>query len=243
MSVRLVSITAAGAVLASVMSPASVQAAGMVVYDPINAVHNAATAARALDSLSNQVRQLQNQALMLARSPLTQSGEIGQALSSMSALSKQVTGLAGEAATLEKQFASLYPDDLHGHDKLKLISDGLARLQAARKTAQDLARIAADLSGRSSDQQRRASAALTASEGAAGQTAAVQSSTQLMGVLAEQLASLLTLTAAQARLASEEAAREAADRTAAAEAHRRLWAHDSAKPTAPGFDPFARAQR
>ena len=228
-------------VLVTTATPAA--AGVMVVYDPTNAAQNAATAARMLESLSNQATQLANEARSLSRSPLNQGGDISQSLTSLNTLTRSVTGLTSDLASVERQFDQLFPQGSQSGTRQDLINQGLARLQAARATAQDLARIAADLSSRAGAQQARIQASLVASQGAAGQTAAIQSSTQLMGVLTEQMAGLQTLTAAQARLASEEAARLATDRQAASDAHVRLWAHDPSPPPAPAFDPLSHASR
>ncbi|MNL74240.1 hypothetical protein D3C87_1998430 [compost metagenome] len=47
---------------------------------------------------------------------------------------------------------------------------------------------------------------------------------------------------AQARLMSEGAARDAAERTAGAEARRRAWARPVADPNPPAFDPLSNAR-
>ncbi|HEX2562016.1 conjugal transfer protein TrbJ [Phenylobacterium sp.] len=219
--------------------PAAAQA---IVFDPTNHVENALQAARQLESLANDARQLANEARMLARSPLSQAGEIGRALAAVDALAKEVKGLTADAASLEQQFQGLYGGDASATDKLRMLEQGLARLAAAKQTAQDLARIAAELNGAGAAQQRRIGAALSASEAADGQTAAIQSSTQLLGVLSEQLTGVQALIAGQARLSASEAARAAAEREAAVEAHRRLWAREAQRPAPPAFQPFPAAR-
>ena len=82
----------------------------------------------------------------------------------------------------------------------------------ARRTAEDLARTAAELERLGASRQSRLAGALDASQTAQGQTAAVQSTNQLLAVLAEDLAALRTLMLAQSRLMAEATAREAADR-------------------------------
>ena len=73
-------------------------------------------------------------------------------------------------------------------------------------------------------------------------SAAVQSTNQLLAVLAEDLAALRTLVLAQSRLMAEATAREAADRASGEAARRQRWAGAGAVPVAPSFDPFARAR-
>ena len=57
--------------------------------------------------------------------------------------------------------------------------------------------------------------------------------------MSEDLGSLRSVTLAQSRLMAEEAASRAADRTAASELHRRLWAHEATPPPNPSFDPYS----
>lgn len=83
---------------------------------------------------------------------------------------------------------------------------------------------------------------MAASEAAEGETAAIQSSTQMLSVLAEDLASMRALLLAQSRLMAEGAARQAAERDAAIEARRRFWAQGASTPTAPSFNPLPHAR-
>lgn len=214
-----------------------------IVFDPTNHVENALQAARQLETLANQARQLANEARMLARSPLSQAGDLGRALASVEELAREVKGLTTDAVALRGQFRDLYGGESGAAGRLQSLERSLARLSAARDTAYDLVQLAAALGEAGTDQQRRTVAALSAAEAADGQTAAVQSSAQLLGLLSEQLTAVQALMAGEARLAASEAARAAADREAALETHRRLWAREPRPPTAPAFSPFPRAGR
>ena len=108
--------------------------------------------------------------------------------------------------------------------------------------ATDTIPTAAELERLGAGRHDRLAGALNASEGAQGQTAAVQSTNQLLAVLAEDLAALRTLMLAQSRLMAEATAREAADRASSDEARRRRWAATGSTPPAPDFDPFSRAR-
>ena len=125
---------------------------------------------------------------------------------------------------------------------LRLLEQGRGRSANARRTAEDLARTAAELERLGQGRGQRLAGALSASQTAQGQTAAVQSSNQMLAVLAEDLAALRVLMLAQARLLSESAARDAAERTAGAEARRRMWARPAAVPNPPAFDPLSNAR-
>lgn len=206
-----------------------------VVFDPRNHLENALQAARQLESLANEARSL-------AASPYSHLAQNSQALQDMAELARTARGLAATVSGLERQFEDLYPENLSGADALRLLEQGRARTANARRTAEDLARTAAELERLGQGRGQRLAGALNASQTAQGQTAAVQSSNQMLAVLAEDLAALRVLMLAQARLLSEGAARDAAERAAGAEARRRRWSRPVVIPAAPAFDPLSSAR-
>lgn len=209
--------------------------AQMVVFDPRNHLENALQAARQLESLANEARSL-------AASPYSHLAGSDQSMRDMAALARSAQGLAASAEDLERQFEELYEADLSAAGLVDLVSHGEARATATRRTAEDLARTAAELERMAQARELRLSGALSASQDAAGQTAAIQSSNQILAVLAEELAALRTASLAQARLAAEQAARSSADQATGDAARRLRWGDEGATPAAPAFDPFARAR-
>lgn len=223
---------ASAAISLTTTGPADAQ---HVVFDPRNHLENALQAARQLESLANEARGL-------AASPYSHLAGSNQSLRDMADLARTTQGLASTAAQVEQQFDRLYEVDPNATELLDLVAQGEARAQTTRRTAADVARTAAELERLAQAREARLSGALAASQAASGQTAAIQSSNQLLAVLAEELAGLRAAALAQARLSAEQAARASADQ-AAGEAGRRLrWAADAAPPPPPDFDPFARAR-
>jgi len=216
--------------------PASAQ---QIVFDPRAHVQTSLQAARQLETLANQARQLANEARGLAASPYSHMAESSRTLRDIGELARTVRGAASTLEGVQRQFAELYPDDLSGADLATL---GGEHSIMARRTAQDVARAAAELERLAQGRDQRLRGALAASETAQGQTAAIQSSTQVLSVLAEDLASMRTMLLAQSRLLAEATARQAAGREAAAEARRRFWGRTATTPTAPVFDPFPHAR-
>lgn len=212
--------------------------AQVVVYDPQNYVENALSAARQLESLSHEALMLANQARALAASPYSHLGETSRTLGEIADLAQSVRGVAANVDQLQRQFSDLYPTAVEGLDPRRAAARRQGRLTAARDTAQDLARTAAELERLSRGRGARLEGAVEASRAATGQTAAIQSSTQALAVLAEDLASMRTILLAQSRLMAEEAARQAAERAAAAEARRRFWDHPPGHVPPPDFDPY-----
>lgn len=219
--------------------PAPAQA---VVFDPRNHIENALQASRQLDSLANEARMLANQARELAASPYSHLGETTRTLRDIGELARSVKGVASDVGQLQSQFATLYPTAVEGLDPRRALEQTQARNTTARETAQDLARTAAELDRLGQGRDRRLSGALSASERAEGQTAAIQSSTQILAVLAEDLGSMRTIMMAQSRLMAEESARRATERATAADARRQFWGRESTAPAAPSFNPYSRAR-
>lgn len=216
--------------------------AQQVVYDPSNHAENLIQAARQLESLTQQARLISQQARSLATSPHAPLADAARSMAAIDALSRSAQGLSADIEALERQFETLYPARSGAMDAATLARGRDGRLQAARSTAQDLARIAAEIHRDAPARSRRLEEALTASQAAEGQTAAIQASTWTLAALAEELAALRTVALAQARLEAEAAASQATERAAAAEARRRFWGRRSAAPVAPRFDPLPNAR-
>lgn len=224
------------AAIGLVAAGASVSAASAqnLVFDPKNHLENALQAARQLESLANEARSL-------AASPYSHLAESQASVREMAALARTARGLAASVADLERQFADLYPEDLGRADLERLLNQDLGRRETARRTAADLARTAAELERLGQGRDRRLAGALSASESATGQTAAVQSSNQMLAVLAEDLSALRVMILAQSRLLAEAGAREAAQREAGDAARRQRWGRTASPPAAPRFDPLPQA--
>ena len=232
---RPAQILAAGLIAVSLLATATPAPAQQVVFDPRNHIENALQAARQLESLANEAKSL-------AASPYSHLTGNSQSLRDMAELARTARGIASSVSGLEQQFESLYPDDLSGSDMLRLLEQGQARTANARRTAEDGARTAAELERLGQGRNQRLTGALSASEAAAGQTAAIQSSNQMLAVLAEDLAALRTIMLAQSRLLAEATARDAATQASGDEARRRRWAGSAGTPAAPTFDPLSHAR-
>jgi P-type conjugative transfer protein TrbJ len=236
-------VTAIAVVLAACSRPQPSQAQ-LAVFDAKSYVESALHTAHQLESLSNQAKMLANEAHELAASPYSHLVATSQTLRDIAALAQSAKGVAANVSQLEGQFQSLYPTALQGADPRTLLQQAQARTTAAHDTAQDLARTAAQLEQLSAGRADRAEGALAASQGAQGTTSAIQSSAQLLAVVAEDMGTLRSITLAQSRLMAEEAAQRSADRAASLETHRRLWAHTADTPVPPPtFDPFPAAAK
>lgn len=231
-------VLAAAALLAGSVAPQPA-VAQLAVFDAKANLEATLAAARQVESLANEARTLANQARSLAASPYSHLAESSETLRDIGELARTVRGTAATLDGVQRQFADLYPDDLSFSDLSALGAD---RSTTARRTAEDLARTAAELERLAQSRDGRLRGAMAASEAAQGETAAIQSSTQMLSILAEDLASMRTVLLAQSRLMAEGAARQAADREAAIEARRRFWARGASTPAAPSFNPLPHAR-
>jgi P-type conjugative transfer protein TrbJ len=219
--------------------PATAQ---QIVFDPKSYAESALHTAHQLESLANEAKMLANQAHALAASPYSHLAQTNQTLREITDLAQTVRGVAANVTQLESQFQSLYPTAVQGADPRNLLQQAQSRAAVAHDTAQDLARVAAELERLSQTRGARVSGALTATQAAQGPTAAIQASAQLLGAMSEDMSSLRGVALAQARLMAEEAASRAADRAAGDELHRQLWAHDAGGPANPNFNPLPHAR-
>ncbi|MDQ1193894.1 P-type conjugative transfer protein TrbJ [Brevundimonas vesicularis] len=228
-----------GVALAAVAATPLPARAQLAVYDARADIRAVLSAARQAESLANEARTLANQARSLAASPYSHLAETSETLRDIGELARSVRGTASTLQGVQRQFSDLYPDDMSVADLTRL---GAGRSATARRTAEDLARTAAELERLAQSRDGRLRGALAASAAAEGETAAIQSSAQMLSVLAEDLASMRTVLLAQSRLMAEGAARQAADREAAIEARRRFWARGAFTPAAPTFNPLTHAR-
>lgn len=228
--------------LAACSDPKPAQAQ-QVVFDPKNHIENALQAARQLESLANEARALANQARELAASPYSHLAESSQTLREIGELARSVRGIAGDVEGLQRDFERLYPATADGLDPRRALEQARGRNAQARETAQDLARTAAELERLSRGRTGRLEGALNASRAAEGQTAAIQTSTQVLAVLAEDLGSMRTVLMAQSRLLAAESARRAAERSAGLEARRQFWGREVHDVPNPDFDPLPHSRR
>ncbi|WP_293682481.1 conjugal transfer protein TrbJ [uncultured Phenylobacterium sp.] len=229
-------------VLCACSDPRPAQAQ-QVVFDPKNHLENALQAARQLESLTNEARMLANEARQLAASPYSHLAETSSTLREIGELARSVRGVASDIEGLQTDFEKIYPTAVDGLDPRRALEQARARNTRARETAQDLARTAAELERLSRGRTGRLEGAINASQRADGQTAAIQSSTQVLAVLAEDLGSMRTLLMAQSRLLAAESAQRAADKAAGAEARKQFWGREGTTIANPDFDPYSPARR
>ena len=190
-------------------------AQGLAVFDPLNYQQNLLTAARALENIQNQVRQLQNQAQQLARMDLNLqplNGSIGTNLkSTLGQLRARIT--EGDALALSVQatdgtYASLYPttfsDTLNGTTS---ISNAKARWDQAYAGFRRAALIQGQIADANASDAGLLDQILNRSQGAVGNLQIAQAGNELSALNVKQSLQLQSLLAAQTRADTADRAR------------------------------------
>jgi P-type conjugative transfer protein TrbJ len=201
LTVSALAVTAAAA--AAMPNPAT----AITVFDPANYEQNLLSALRALDSVNNQVRQLQNEALMLLRMDRnlqSLQGSISPQLSQVLAdLQRQVT--SGDAIALKVQetdtaFDKLFPKALaNGLTSEDVTRQALARWQETQASFKRSALLQGQVAENTASDQRLLTDILSRSEGSAGALQAAQAGNELAALHVKQSLQLQTLLAAQSR--------------------------------------------
>ena len=182
-------------------------AAQLTVFDPANHGQNLLTAARALEQINNQVRQLQNQVLViqrmdqnLVRLGSTIAPDLQQTLSDMQAQLRAGEGIALRLHSTQSGYERLFPrnvstsiaeDEVLRNAKARSNEDHAALKRAALLQGQVVDGIAIDA--------RLLAEAMGRSRDAVGALEATQAGNELVALNAKQTLVLQSLLAAQHR--------------------------------------------
>lgn len=213
--------------VAAAPPPASAQFA---VID-VKAIQQAVTQANnQLTAINNQLVQIQrlesqlsNQALMLQKMETDVTGPILSIENQATQILQNAGGIGYGAGNVAQNFANLYPSTMPGAT--------LAGTQASLATwrTNNVAAIQAALQAQNHIVQNQPTVtsqvqtAVAASQGAAGQTAAIQATNQLLATVTKQLTDLQNLLITQSRAEQLLAAQGQASQTAGAADSQRFW--------------------
>ena len=201
------------ATLAALITSTDAQA--ITVFDPLNYEQNLLTAARALENIQNQVRQLQNQAQQLLRmdrnlQPLN--GSIGPDLqSALGQLRARITegdALALKVRDTDSAYASLYPttfsDTLAGDTSVRAAKSRWDETHASFKRA---ALVQGQITESNESDGRLLDQILSRSQGAVGNLQVAQAGNELTALNVKQSLQLQSLLTAQSRAETTDRAR------------------------------------
>jgi type IV secretion system protein TrbJ len=179
------------------------------VFDVTNYAQNALQAARGLEQINNQIRSLQNEALMLDNmaknlehldfSSLTQ---LSQDLGAIGQLVKTAQGISFQLDTAQKQFAGLFAAGVIGTSTEAALANTSARVQAVQAAWQHSVAIQSQISTSAQNDGASLSSLIQKSQAADGSLQASQVTNQLLALVAKQQAALQQLLAAEGRAQS-----------------------------------------
>lgn len=198
------------------MAPA---AHAQTFFDPTNYVQNVLQAARALESINNQIASLQNEAQMLigqarnlASLPYSSLATLQAQVRRTQALIGQARGLAYDVAQIQDAFRGRYGAAPVGAGDLELAARADQRWSTSVAGFEDALKLQAGVVGGLEDSRGEMQALVSASQQADGALQAAQAGNQLLALQAQQLTDLIALIAAQGRADALEAADRAAAR-------------------------------
>lgn len=206
------------ALVAAALCTVSTVQAQWVVLDPTNLVQNTMTAARTLEQINNQIRQLQNEAQMLinqarnlASLPFNVVGRLRSNLDTTRQLITKAQGLAFDVQRMDQQFAQLYPEQyaatVSGN---QMYQDAHQRWQNTLQGLQTAMRMQAQVSQNVNQDEGVLADLVGRSQSATGALQAMQATNQLLALQAKQSIQTQQLQLTQDRASSLELARQAA---------------------------------
>ena len=217
-------LSAASALLALtlVATPPPAQAQ-MAVVDVKAILQAEQQVSNELTQIQRLESQLTNQAAMLQKLQTDVTGPITQIASQATGILQQAQGIGYGAQNIAGQYANLYPQTMPGAS-LATTQASLAswRNNNAQAIQQALAMQNLIAQGQPTTTSQVQSA-VSASQGAAGQTSAIQATNQLLATVTAQLTQLQNLLITQARAEQVLAAQAQASQAAGAADSQRYW--------------------
>ena len=209
------------AVLMSTMPAAQAQ---WVVIDPTNLVQNIMTAARALEQINNQIRQmLTNQAKNLTSLDFSALNELRSALSATNQLLQQAQGLAFNLSQMETEFARLYPDAYTASTSgSQMATDARTRWRNSLEALRTATKVQSQAVQNFASDEQTLTDLVNRSQSAVGALQATQATNQLLALQSRQAIQAQQLQITQDRAAALEQARQVAVQERAREVRRRF---------------------
>jgi P-type conjugative transfer protein TrbJ len=219
----LAGVATAGTVLLAALIPDRPASAQLAVFDSGNYAQNILTAARTLQQVNQQIRQLQNEAQMLtnmgknlSRIDFPQLDRLKQKLAEIDRLMGQAQGIDFRVDQLNARFQQLFPRDFASAlNSDRRVIDARTRLDASYDAFRQTMATQSQVVENVRDDAETLAAIVDRSQGAEGSLQAQQATNQLLALTAKQQFQVQQMMAAQFRSDAIEQARRV---TQAAEA-------------------------
>lgn len=214
-SVKNTAMAIAVVVLVSVLPQAQ---AAIIVFDPHNFSQNIMTAARELQQVNNQIKQLQNEALNLKGLDFNTLAQLKAALLATNQLIAKAQGLAFDVAKAQSQFAALYPKAYSSSTTgSQMALDAQQRWSNALEALRTATSVQAQAVQNFASDEQQLSDLIDHSQASSGALQAAQATNQLLALQARQLMQAQQLQVTQDRALALEQARQLAARERARE--------------------------
>lgn len=195
----------AAATLAPATIVAVIPAHAIPVFDSANYAQNLLTAARTLQQIDQQIRQLQNEAQMLAhmdkhlkRVDFPELEKLKANLAKVEALMREADGVDFRVDRLEERMAALFPKELGAGTKTAEIAAAKARLDAAMASYRRTIGVQAQIVANVTEDAATLADIAARSSSAEGSLQVSQATNQLLALAAKQQMQLQLVMAASA---------------------------------------------
>ncbi|MCW2387166.1 P-type conjugative transfer protein TrbJ [Sphingobium sp. B11D3B] len=212
----------------TVVAPAQAQFGG-IVYDPTNYASNVLQAARALQQVNNQIKQIQqaatsliNEAKNLASLPVSALSTLQAQVDHTRQLLGQAQRIAYDVQSIQGAFEGRYKGTALTGPHTQMVANAKARWEDSVGALEDTLRVQAGVVGNLGGTRGAIDTLVGASQSASGALQAAQAGNQLLALQSQQLADLTAAIAAQGRAQALDAAGRAAIEAEARERFRRF---------------------
>lgn len=212
MKTRIIARALALATITTTMLTPIAAQAQMAVVDVKAIAQQLKSVKQGLQQLQQLQQQTANQQAMLAKLGSNISPELTGIVGDATSIMKSAQGIGYSAKNVSTQMDSMYPKSMTVDQIMSATQQWQNASQQTRIEAMNAQNAIVDSQGRT---QNAVNGAVSASQSAAGQTAAVQATNQLLAALSTQLTGLQTLLLTQMRAAQTIEAGNAGIRTAA----------------------------
>jgi type IV secretion system protein TrbJ len=229
-------VASGGSLAVGLIPPSTPAQAQMAVFDPRNYAQNILTAARTLQSVNQQIQQLQNEAQMLvnqgknlARIDFPQLDGLSSRLAQIDSLMGRASNIDFHVDEIDTQFARAYPQDFNAALTTDArVRDARSRLDASMAAYRHTMTVQAGVVESIHEDAAALKQIALRSQGAEGSLQAQQATNQLLALTAKQQMQLQQLMAAQFRSDATERARQATQSIEARAATRKFLGSGSA---------------
>ncbi len=187
---------------------------GGIVYDPTNHTQNLLTAARTLQMINNQIKQLANEAQMIAyqvkdltQLPYTARAALQARLNEIDKLIKTANSIAYDVATVDAAFKNLFPEDYSTFSNAAMGAAARAHWEEASRALHDAMLMQSEIAETIRDDVVTLGELITESQAAIGDLQAAQAGNQLIALQTKQSMQTAELLAVQYRAEALERAR------------------------------------